>query len=188
MPALDGWDLERCRAFLMTRARMIRLNPRIRVRFDESDLVHETLLRAADPAMAPCRGTTEADRLAWLEQIQSRLYIDLYRAEHAAKRDVDREQQFQQALDQSTIHWEPRAPEQSSPSEIAMKNERAVRLALAIHELPADQRDVLLAREMLHLSMAETAEMLRKSPGAIAGLYRRGLAALKTRLESEGLS
>src|SRR3954471_16408674 len=125
MPALDGWNLERCRNFLMTRARMIRLNPRIRVRFDESDLVQETLLKAADPATPACNGATEAERLAWLEQIQSNLYIDRYRAQHAGKRDVDREQQFRQELDQSTIHWEGHVPAaDSSPSELAMKRER----------------------------------------------------------------
>jgi len=186
MSNLDGWNIERCRTFLKARARLIGLNPRIRVRFDESDLVQDTLLKAADPKTPGCKGTTEAERLAWLEQIQSNLYIDRYRAEHADKRDVDREQQFHQALNESTIHWEAQvAAAGSSPSEQAIRNEHSVRLALAIHQLPADQRDVLLAREMLHLSMLETAEVVQKSVGAVAGLYRRGLTAVKAILLRE---
>jgi DNA-directed RNA polymerase specialized sigma24 family protein len=90
MAALDGWDLERYRTYLRARARLLWLDRRVRLRFDESDLVQETLLRAA-ASDEPCRGQSDAERIAWLERIQDRVLIDKDREHHAEKRDVKRE-------------------------------------------------------------------------------------------------
>lgn len=186
MPTLDGWDLDRYRQYLRTRAQLIRLNPKVRVRFDESDLVQETLLRAVHPATPPCLGTTDRERLAWLEQIQNNLYIDRYRAEHAEKRDVGREQQLRQALEQSTVHWEANVIDSGdTPLDQLLKKDLAIGLAEAIQQLPPDQRDAVMAREMLHLDLAEAARALGKTEGAVAGLYRRGLAKLKELLRAQ---
>jgi DNA-directed RNA polymerase specialized sigma24 family protein len=51
--------------------------------------------------------------------------------------------------------------------------------------LPADQRQVILARHCHGRSLAEIAEELDRTPAAVAGLLRRGLAALRDGL-SEG--
>lgn len=183
MPALEGWDLDAYRGYLKVRARLIGLDPRIRIRFDESDLVQETLLKAADPATPQCRGETAAERLAWLEEIQNHLYIDRYREANADKRDVKLEREFRQLISGSTVSWEKNfADPGDTPLEQVMKKEIALKLALAIQELPADQRDVVMAREMLHLSLEETAQVLGKTVGSVAGLYRRGLKSLKEHL------
>ncbi len=165
------------------------MNQKIRVRFDESDLVQETLLRAADPATPPCVGETDRQRIAWLEKIQDRIYIDKFRAEHADKRDVSREQIFQQVLDQSTAHWETKVfVSDDTPLEQLVRKELTLEVAAMIQRLPDDQRDVVIARELLHLSLKETAEELGKTEGQVAGLYRRGLQNLKELLSAHAQS
>jgi RNA polymerase sigma factor (sigma-70 family) len=54
--------------------------------------------------------------------------------------------------------------------------------------LTADQRDVVLLRVVADLSVEEVASVLGKRPGAVKMLQRRGLAALKRILESEGVT
>jgi RNA polymerase sigma-70 factor (ECF subfamily) len=53
--------------------------------------------------------------------------------------------------------------------------------------LVADQRDVLLLRLLAGLTVDQIAESLGKSPGAVKALQRRGLAALRRRMERQGV-
>jgi RNA polymerase sigma factor (sigma-70 family) len=57
-----------------------------------------------------------------------------------------------------------------------------------IAALPPDQRDVVLLRIVADLSIEDTAVALGKKPGAIKSLQHRALAALRRRLEQEGVS
>lgn len=54
--------------------------------------------------------------------------------------------------------------------------------------LPPEQRDVLLLRMMAGMSLAETAEALGKSTGAIKALQHRAVGALRRNFEREGVS
>src|SRR5205823_5978097 len=103
MPPLDGWDLKQYRACLKKRAADLLGDKRVRIRFDESDLVQETLQRAAQKADTYRGGDQDPERLAWLEKIQDNLVIDLHRAHHADKRDLDRERDLREALRQSSL-------------------------------------------------------------------------------------
>jgi RNA polymerase sigma-70 factor (ECF subfamily) len=58
----------------------------------------------------------------------------------------------------------------------------------ALEELSPDQRDVLLLRVVADLKINEVAEILGKRPGAVKALQRRGLAALKKKMQDEGVS
>jgi len=53
--------------------------------------------------------------------------------------------------------------------------------------LVPDQRDVLLLRMLGALTVDEIAGALRKSPGAVKALQRRGLAAIRREMEREGV-
>jgi RNA polymerase sigma factor (sigma-70 family) len=55
-------------------------------------------------------------------------------------------------------------------------------------DLPADQRAVLLLRLIADLTVEQTAEIIGKSEGAVKQLQRRGLAAVRHRLEREGVT
>jgi DNA-directed RNA polymerase specialized sigma24 family protein len=59
------WPVERHRALLRLHAQQFRLDPRLAARFDLSDLVSETLLRACRQR-DQFRGSTEAELIAWL--------------------------------------------------------------------------------------------------------------------------
>lgn len=57
-----------------------------------------------------------------------------------------------------------------------------------LEELPADQRDVLLMRVVGDLSLEQTAAAIGRSTGAVKQLQRRGLLALRARLQESGRS
>jgi RNA polymerase sigma-70 factor (subfamily 1) len=180
MNPLEGWDLARYRRYLSTRARLLRLDPRVRLRADESDLVQETLTRAA-ASQEPCRGRGERERLAWLERIQDRVVIDFWREHHAGKRDVACERDFQNALSDSAAQWEANLADSAatSPDDRAQREELFLRVTAALQELPGEQRDVLLAVLVLHQTLQQAAEQLGKTRGQVAGLYHRGLSRLR---------
>ncbi|NLE74141.1 MAG: sigma-70 family RNA polymerase sigma factor [Actinobacteria bacterium] len=67
----------------------------------------------------------------------------------------------------------------AGPEATAAERERRVMLAEAIHRLPESQRDTVLLRYVLSLSLAETAAALGKSEGAVKQLALRGLKGLR---------
>ncbi len=71
------------------------------------------------------------------------------------------------------------AAEQSSPSAIAEKNERLLRLAEALEQLPEVQRDAVVLHHLRGLPLAELAAQLGRSEGAAAGLLHRGIKRLR---------
>ena len=59
------------------------------------------------------------------------------------------------------------------------------RVERLLQELTPDQRDVLLLRIVADLTVEQVAEALDKPPGAVKQLQRRGLAALRRRLDDD---
>lgn len=55
-------------------------------------------------------------------------------------------------------------------------------------DLPSDQRDVVFLRAIFGLSLPQTAEIMGRSVGAIKQLQHRGLRALRSRCEKEGVA
>jgi len=72
----------------------------------------------------------------------------------------------------------------AGPEATAQERERRLRLAGALRMLPESQREVVLLRHVLSLSLAETAAAVDKTEGAIKQLQLRGLATLKEILGS----
>jgi len=64
---------------------------------------------------------------------------------------------------------------------------RAEEIRLLIERLVPGQRDVLLLRILGGLTVAEVAELVGKSEGAVKALQRRGLLALARHLDREGI-
>ncbi len=71
----------------------------------------------------------------------------------------------------------------AGPEATAQERERRLQLAGALRTLPDSQREVVLLRYVLSLSLAETAAAIDKSEGAVKQLQVRGLATLKEILE-----
>src|SRR6187399_2572390 len=140
MADLSDWDVERYRRLLRAQAKALRIDARVRVRFDESDLVQKTFERACDPATPACRGQSDGERLQWLLAIERNILCDNYDYEQAQKRDARRDHREQDlqvlgnALQDSTVAWEGVLPPDSlpSPSEQVADREELERLDGAI--------------------------------------------------------
>ena len=174
--------LERFRSYLHLLARL-QLGGQMPARLDPSDLVQQTLLEA-HRQRDRFRGTTDAERAAWLRQMLAHNLADALRALRRDRRDVGREVPLEAARSESAADladW--LAAEQSSPSQRAVKQEEAVRLAEALAELPEAQREALVLQHWHGLTLAEIGTQLGRSPVAVAGLLKRGLKELRTRLE-----
>jgi RNA polymerase sigma-70 factor (ECF subfamily) len=178
VPADRGGDLERFRHYLTLLARM-QMAPALRGKVDLSGVVQQTLLEAHQ-AMAQLRQWDEARQLAWLRRALANNLTDEVRKLRAAARDAERERSLEAELEQSSARLEAwLASDQSSPPERAMRNEQLLRLAEALDRLPDDQR---VAVEMHHLQgrpLAEVADVLGRSKGAVATLLFRGMTRLR---------
>jgi RNA polymerase sigma-70 factor (ECF subfamily) len=177
--SISGLDLERYRPLLRLQARQLRLTPRFARRFDASDLVQLTLLRAHQHR-GDFQGTSAAELLKWLHEILLHVAADEVRRARAKKRDLGLEQSLQAALADSSLRLErclaDRGP---TPDACAERGELLVRVAEAIDRLPEDQRDAVVLRDIMGLTVAEVAARLGRTEKAAAGLLLRGRARLR---------
>lgn len=177
-------SLERFRPYLHLLARM-QMEPQFQGKLDLSGVVQQTLWEAYQDR-GRFQGQSEAQQAAWLRTILAHNLTDEFRKLGAAVRDVVRERSLQAALEDSSARLEGwLAAEQSSPSEQAMRQEQSLRLAEALAELPEDQRRAIELHHLQGLSLAEAAEQMGRSKGAVASLLFRGLERLRGRLQNE---
>jgi RNA polymerase sigma-70 factor, ECF subfamily len=177
--------LERYRQYLSLLADL-QIDPRVRHRIDPADVVQQTFLEAHQK-LGQLRGTSTGELAGWLRQILAHNLADAVRAIHRDKRDARRERSLEQevarTLDQTSARLEAWVvAEQSSPSQRAMRHERAVALADALAALPEPQRQALVLQYWHGWSLAQIATHLEKTPAAVAGLLKRGLAKLRETL------
>jgi RNA polymerase sigma-70 factor (ECF subfamily) len=183
MAAPGEWHLERYRDLLCVLARQIQMDPRLRRRFDSSDLVQETLLKATQN-LEQFRGGSEAELVKWLQGILQNVLADAMRRARAQKRDVAQEEALAVVVNDSSArlpNWLV-APG-SSPSQRAEREEQLLRVAAALAKLPEDQRDVIILRDSLETPVRTIAEQLGRSEKAIAGLLLRGRRKLRDLLQ-----
>jgi len=177
-PEEHSLSLDRFRGYLRVLAHM-QLRARFQGKFDASDVVQETLLKA-HAALNEFRGHEPAELAAWLRQILARTLADLGRDLERAKRDIKLERSLEGSLEHSSVRllgW--LASDQPSPSQQAIFNEEAVRLAEALAVLPELQREALVLKHCEGWSLADIGRHLGRSPAAVASLLRRGLKQLR---------
>jgi RNA polymerase sigma-70 factor (ECF subfamily) len=177
--AEDDRPLERFREYLHLLARL-RLGSGFRAKVSPSDVVQEALLRAHQ-GRDQFRGRTEAEWAAYLRRVLANTLADAARRFTRDKRDRNREQSLEAALEQSSLRLEAwLAADQSSPSQQAEREELLRRLAEALAQLPEAQR-IALELRYLHeppWSLADIAQHLGRTEKAAAGLLCRGLERL----------
>jgi RNA polymerase sigma-70 factor (ECF subfamily) len=173
-------ELYRHYLYLLARAEIGR---RLQGRLDPSDLVQETFL-AAHRDFAGFRGTTEVELVAWLRQVlAARLADQVRRHLKAKRRDARLERRLGDELGQSSQDLENQfAAHQSTPSHYAARRERAVLLAEALKELPADYEEVIVLRHLEGLSFAKVADRMGRSVDSVEKLWVRALARLRRAL------
>jgi RNA polymerase sigma-70 factor (ECF subfamily) len=180
-PGERSLDLERFRSYLVLLARL-KLDRKLRGKLDASDVVQQTLMEAHQ-ALESFRGDDTAAQAAWLRQILARNLANAVRDLTRGKRDVRKERTLQADLDASASQLEGwLAVEQSSPSQTMERQERALRLAEALAQLPDSQRDAVVLRHLQGLSLLVIAGQLKCTTAAVTGLLQRGLKNLRKSL------
>ena len=180
-PKGEDRNLEDYRDYLRLLAQL-QVDRALQGKIDLSGVVQQTMLEAYQ-ALPECE-LQNADRLAaWLRRILANNLADEIRKLRTRKRDVSRERSLDAALEQSSNQLQAwLAADQSSPSEHARRQEQALLLSAALVKLPEEQREALMLRHFQGQSLAQIAEHLGRSHGAVAGLLKRGLQQLHDRL------
>jgi RNA polymerase sigma-70 factor (ECF subfamily) len=167
-----GRPLEQFREYLNLLAR-VQFRADLRGQLDSSDLVQQTLLKA-HANRDQFRGTTDAERAAWLRAILANHVRDAYRKLG---------QDPAQSVEESSSRLEGwLAAEDLSPSQLCLRNERLLALAAAMAGLPEDQRWALELHHLEGLSVVAVAQRMDRSTSSVAGLLHRGLKALRQTL------
>ena len=161
---------------LLTR---LQLNPRLRSKLDESDVIQQTILEA-HRCRNQFRGISEADRLSWLRQILANVLARFGRYFSAGMRDAKKEQSLEAALDLSSSRLAAvLVADQTSPSGRVTRDEELALMARALNQLAEDQRRVIELHHLQGLSVSDVAELMKRSRPAVAGLLFRGLNRLR---------
>ena len=177
--------LEGYRDYLRLLART-QLGPRLQAKLDASDVAQQTILRAHE-ARGQFRGTTEAEKLAWLRAILASVLAAAARRFEARARDVGRERSLEGDLELSSSRLEGLfAGDQTSPSQRAVRGEELLRLAAALTLLSEDQRPVVELHHLQGLPVAEVAAQMGRTRAAVVGLLFRGLKKLRQLLREGG--
>jgi RNA polymerase sigma-70 factor (ECF subfamily) len=181
----DGRPLEGYRDYLRLLART-QLGPRLQAKLDASDVAQQAILQAHQ-AREQFRGTTEAEKLAWLRAILANVLAAASRRFGTKTRDIDRERSLEGDLELSSSRLECLfAADQTSPSQRAVRCEELLRLAAALTRLPEEQRQVVELHHLKGLTVAEVAEQMGRTRAAVVGLLFRGLKKLRQLLREGG--
>jgi len=174
-----GQLLELYRRYLGLLARL-QINRRLQARFDASDLVQETFLKA-HRHFGQFSGSTEEELLSWLRQILATTLANSVRHYYGTqRRDLRLERELAAELDQSSQALEERlmAPG-SSPSQRASRREQAVVLAEMLGRLPEDYREVVILRHLEGLSFPQVASRMGRTVNSVKKLWARALGQLR---------
>lgn len=179
MPWNPEWRLEKYRSLLMLQVRKMHLDPRLQRRFDLSDLIQDTFLKAY-ANRDQFKGDTEAELVKWLQEILGHVVIDEIRYNRARIRDVAVEKYLQEVLAQSSTRLEGfLVANQSSPSERGERHEQLLRVAAAIEQLAPDEGDVIIHHYLLGTRVQQIARELGRTEKAAANLLYRAMGKLR---------
>jgi RNA polymerase sigma-70 factor (subfamily 1) len=169
------------RAYLKTLT-LIQIDPRLQSKFSMSDIVQQTLVEAWRD-LERLQALDAAGRKRLLRRMLVNNLLDEIALWKAQQRDVRREQSLDAAADESSCRLQSwLAAEDSSPSGRLAEQERDLRLLEALAKLDARQREALVLKQYHHWTLAQIAEHLGCTIGAVAGLQARGLKELRRHL------
>lgn len=170
----------------LRRAVGLRLDPQLRARIDESDVVQEAQLEAfrrLDDYLA----RRPMPFGLWLRKTAQER-ISNHRRNHlgAARRSVHREQCFPEKS--SMMIAAALLARGSSPSRRAIVRDHRRLVSEAIAELDELDREILLMRNVEGLSQVEIAQVLDLSHEAVRKRYGRALVKLQRLLAAKGIT
>ena len=153
---------------------------------DPADVVQDTLF-AACRRVSTYQHRSDDGLFAWLASIARHTLIDLLRRHRTAKRggEVPLSANESQVL----TRLQQVASQRRTPSRSAEAHEAVAELERAILRLPEDYRNVVTLRHLEGLSIAETAQRMQRSSGAVAMLTNRALECIRQDLmQAESVS
>ena len=150
---------------------------------DASGVVQQTMLQAHQHRHQ-MRAQDLGQQAAWLRTILGNNIAKAWRDFHCAKRDIARERALEKRLQETSDSLEAWvAADESSPSQKAMRQERALRLAEVLGSLPQDQQEVLVLHHCQGWPISKVAEHMERTYDSVTGLLRRGLNKLREDLK-----
>lgn len=164
----------------------LRLDQRLKGRFDPSDVVQE-VLAAAVSRLPSYLENRPIPFYAWLRRLAWDSLIRLHE-QHviAQKRSVTREARPDLELSGASISQLATRLTASSPSHRSMRNELRRRVLEALNQLSHDDRELLMMKHIEELTLAEIAGTLGISMSAVKGRHLRALKRMNDRLRVTG--
>ncbi|MBA3482166.1 MAG: sigma-70 family RNA polymerase sigma factor [Pirellulales bacterium] len=165
-------------------ARMVafRMDPRLRGRIDEADVVQDAFVEASAHREAYFRAPT-APLFLWLRGVVSNKLLQIHRHHLGAHmRDAKRELLLEGPRkwnDTTAALWVHLTGHLTSPSVAAVREENKTRLAEALDTMDPTDREVLTLRHFEQLTNAEAAQVVGIQERAAAKRYLRALERLK---------
>lgn len=159
---------------------------------DAEDLLQETLL-AAWRGLEQFEG--RASLRAWLYRIATNRSLDALRASRRRPEEERMTQMPEPTSWNEPVWLEPYPdfllegiPDEAPGPEARYETKEAIALAfiVGLQHLPAQQRAVLVLRDVLGYRAGEAAEMLETSEASVNSLLRRARAAFESRLPATG--
>jgi RNA polymerase sigma-70 factor (ECF subfamily) len=170
--------LEEFRAYLDTLT-WIQINPRLQSKISRSDVVAKTLVEAWKDLDRILALDVEG-RKRWLRRMllnNLREEIDRYLTD---KRNVHRELSLDAAAAESSCRIDKSlAADDASPSDQLAQQELELQIVEALAQLDVRQRKALILQKYHRWTLAEIAEHLGCTTGAVAGLHAAGLKKLR---------
>lgn len=171
-------ELEAFRSYLNVLARTQLARP-LQRRLDASDIVQQTMLQAHQ-ARETFRGASPGELAAWLRQILARNLAQALRDHQRDKRDLRREQSLETNLNTSSARLNDLlGADQTAVEDRAERGETLLQLAIALEQMPPDQRDAIELHYLHELPVSVVAERMERSVAAVGGLLHRGLKRLR---------
>lgn len=157
----------------------LRLHPALLARVSADDVLQEVLIVVSERL-----GGLQIDRepafWSWLCKVTEQRLIDVRRRHvAAAARDVRRERRLDRSRASASFGLaDVLADTGTSPSGKLRAVEQREALADALNLLPSSYRQVIIHRVLEGLSVAETAEIMQRSPGAVSVVLTKAMKRL----------
>jgi RNA polymerase sigma-70 factor (subfamily 1) len=174
--------LQEFRAYLETLT-YIQVDPRLQSKFGRSDVVQQTLLEALLDLERIEELDAEGRKRRLRRMLLNNLRDEIDRFRNNQGREVGREVSLDAAAAKSSCRIRDMLmAEDSSPSERLVWKEQQEQLEEALSKLDEQQRKALILQKYHGWTLAEIAEYLGCTIGAVAGLHARALRNLRQHL------
>jgi len=165
----------------------IRLNPRLRSRVGESDIIQETLIRASR-GLPDYLAKPPMPFFVWLRWLTSQQIKQCHRFHLDSKKRDARQERFQAEEQDGLSEIIAGHMVQTTPSEIVSKEELLAVATRALEEMKPRDREILCMRHFEQMTNQEVAHALGIEESNASTRYLRALAKLQKAMEkTEGL-